>query len=140
MEELMEELQTAERQGFFARIFGKRGEDEYEEYETTDGREVPGSYLRVHTTQYTVRIRRQVVAFEDAVAAADGLKRGEQQILNLTSADPSLRERIKDFLAGVNYAQEGTWEEVGEHVFVLAPRFALVEAAPPTPRMTAAQN
>ena len=82
----------------------------------------------------------QVVAFDDAVASADGLKRGEQQILNLSSADPALRERIKDFLAGVNYAQEGTWEEVGENVFVLAPRTALVESAPASPRMASAHN
>jgi cell division inhibitor SepF len=137
--QLMEELETMEKQGFFARIFGRRRDDEYEDFE--DVPEKTGPYLRVHSTsQYTVRIRRQVIAFDDAVAAADGIKRGEQQILNLTSADPSLRERIKDFLAGVNYAQEGTWEEVGEHVFLLAPRQAHVESAPPSPRMAAAGN
>ena len=134
----MEELQIAEKQGFFARLLGRHREDEYDEFDIDAPK---GSYLKVHgTAQYTVRIRRQVVAFDDAVASADGLKRGEQQILNLSSADPALRERIKDFLAGVNYAQEGTWEEVGENVFVLAPRTALVESAPATPRMAAAHN
>lgn len=133
----MEELDTVERKtGFFARILGGRSRDEYDDFD-----EPTGSELRLHSSHtYTVRIRRQVVAFDDAVAAADGLKRGEQQILNLTSADPGLRERIKDFLAGVNYAQEGTWEEVGEHVFLLAPRNAMVESSPGTPRMAAAHN
>lgn len=135
----MEELETVERHGFFARIFGRHREDEYEEVEV-DGRAPSGSHMRLQPTHYTVKIRRQVVAFDDAVAAADGLKRGEQQVLNLTSAEPALRERIKDFLAGVNYAQEGTWEEVGEHVFILAPRTALVETVPATPRMSAAHN
>ena len=136
----MEELETTEKQGFFARLFGRHRDDEYDDYEDDATRPAP-NHLKVHTSHlYTVRIRRQVMAFEDAVSAADGLKRGEQQIVNLTAADPALRERIKDFLAGVNYAQEGTWEEVGEHVFVLCPRTAHVESAPATPRMTAAHN
>lgn len=133
----MEELQTVEKQGFFARLLRRHREEEYDDYEVDAPR---GAYPKPPNAQYIVRIRRQVVAFEDAVAAADGLKRGEQQILNLTSADPGLRERIKDFLAGVNYAQEGAFEEVGEHVFVLAPRTALVETTPATPRMAASHN
>ncbi|MBA3725342.1 MAG: cell division protein SepF [Armatimonadetes bacterium] len=137
----MEELETTEKQGFFARLFHRRNDDPFEEYESEEVQESSNEYLRVHhTTQYMIRIRRQVLAFDEAVAAADGLKRGEQQILNIASADPTLRERIKDFLAGVNYAHEGTWEEVGEHVYLLAPGSALVESVPATPRMTAAHN
>lgn len=86
--------------------------------------------LKLHSAhRYTVTVRRQVRSFQDAVAAADGLKRGEQQILNLTMAPPETRERIKNFMAGVNYTAEGTWEEVGEHIFMLAPSTALVEVA-----------
>jgi len=137
----MEELETTEKQGFFARLFGRHRDEEYEDYEFEEPTRSSSGHLKLHTShQYTVRIRRQVMAFEDAVSAADGLKRGEQQILNLSAADPALRERIKDFLAGVNYAQEGTWEEVGEHVFVLCPRTAHVESAPASARMTAAHN
>lgn len=90
--------------------------------------------------RYHVTVRRQVVVFQDAVAAADGLKRGEQQVLNLSLASPELREKIKDFMCGVNYAAEGTWEELGENVYLLAPAFAFVEVAPSSPRTIAGRN
>jgi cell division inhibitor SepF len=81
-----------------------------------------------------------VQSFQDAVAAADGLKHGDQQVLNLTGCDTTLREKIKDFMCGVNYSQEGTWEELGENVYLLAPPNAMVDVAPATPRVTAAKN
>lgn len=133
----MEEM--VEKPGFFTRLletFGKPA-DEFED----DADYTPTSPLRVHSAhRYHVTVRRQIVSFQDAVAAADGLKRGEQQILNLTMAPPDLREKIKDFMCGVNYTAEGTWEELGEGVYLLAPASAFVEVAPASPRMTADRN
>ncbi|MDR3692922.1 MAG: cell division protein SepF [Fimbriimonas sp.] len=90
--------------------------------------------------RYTVTIRRQITAFDDAMAAANGLKRGDQQILNLSGTDDPTRQKIVDFMCGVNYAQEGTWEEIGENVYLIVPSNAYVEVAPPTPRMSAMRN
>jgi len=74
------------------------------------------------------------------MAAANGLKRGEQQILHLSATDVALRQKIVDFMCGVNFSQEGTWEEVGENVYLIVPASAYVEVAPATPRMTALKN
>jgi cell division inhibitor SepF len=112
--------------GFWSRLFGG-GADVLEEEEDR----VEESPVRARAPYYTCTVRRHVITFDDAVAAADGLKKGEMQILNLTSADPVLREKIKDFLSGVNYAQEGTWEEVGEHIYLLAPQGTYVETSAP---------
>jgi FtsZ-interacting cell division protein YlmF len=60
--------------------------------------------------------------------------------LNLTGTDATTRQKIVDFMCGVNYAQEGTWEEVGEGVYLIVPSNAYVEVAPPTPRMNALRN
>lgn len=139
MEELME---SQEKAGFFSRftnIFTKDREEEMYEEEDVAPTSAPRLHLRP-ATRYHITVRRQVTSFQDAVAAADGLKRGEQQILNLTSADAAAREKIKDFMAGVNYAQEGYWEELGDNVYLLAPNHACVECAPATPRMQAARN
>ena len=64
--------------------------------------------------RYQITVRTKVVSFHDAVAAADGLKKGEQQILNLNYVQPELREKIKDFLCGVKHISEGDWVELGE--------------------------
>lgn len=136
----MEELATKERIGFFDRLFGGRARDDELEWEE-DSSAPASKGIRVHDRrQYTITVRRHVMSFEDAALAADGLKRGEQQIINLASTEPMLREKVKDFLAGVNYAQDATWEELGENVYLLAPPGAQVECAPATPRIQATHN
>lgn len=127
----MDEL--AGKPGFFERIFGMVHRHEVEDHE--DDRDVvPTSHLKVgtdHSHHFTVR--RAVVSFQDAIAAADGLKRGETQVINLASATTELREKIKDFMCGVNYTAEGSWEEIGDHVYLLAPSAVYVEVAPCSP-------
>ena len=65
---------------------------------------------------------------------------GEQQILNLTLLTPEVKDKVLNFLCGVNYVQEGTWEEIGTDIYLIAPKQALVEVAPATPRMNALKN
>lgn len=134
---VMEE--TAQREGFFSRIAGWFHRSSDEEEAMVDDLP-PRSHRAKSGSQYHVTVRRQIVSFQDAVSAADGLKRGEQQILNLSLAPAELREKIKDFMCGVNYAAEGTWEELGEAVYLLAPIHAFVEVAPASPRMHADRN
>lgn len=133
----MEELALQEKPGLFSRIAGLfHREDRDEEPEVAPSKAM--SLRQLH--RYTVTIRRQVASFDDAIAAADGLKHGEQQILNLTMTEAAVRQKIVDFMCGVNFAQEGTWEEVGENIYLIVPATAYVEVAPATPRMTAARN
>ncbi|MBL8087928.1 MAG: cell division protein SepF [Chthonomonas sp.] len=135
----MEELELHERPGFFGRLREKlMGEEPIEDVAEMD---LAPRRIALHTNyKYAVTVRRQIISFQDAVAAADGLKRGEQQVLNLTAADTALREKIKDFMCGVNYAEEGTWEELGDNIFLLCPPHATVEVAPASPRMAAVRN
>ncbi len=139
----MEETMLQDKPGFFGRIAGMftRSEELEDEQETTYERVGSEGSLQLRPNyRYTVTVRRQITVFEDAMAAANGLKRGEQQILNLTGTDPQTRQKIVDFMSGVNYAQEGTWEEIGENVYLIVPSNAYVEMAPPTPRMNATRN
>ncbi|HLK60210.1 MAG TPA: cell division protein SepF [Chthonomonadaceae bacterium] len=84
--------------------------------------------LRLQTTRSgRVAVRRNAQVFEDAKAAADGLKGGEQQIVNLERASPQMTERIIDFLNGVCYALDGSVERVGEKVYMFVPANVTVE-------------
>lgn len=83
-------------------------------------------YRRFHP--YRIAIRRELHTLEDARLAADGLKEGVQQIINLASTPQGTRERIIDFLNGVIYTLEGSVERVSEHVFVYAPPQAIIDA------------
>lgn len=137
----MEEMVLQDKPGLFSRIAGMltRRDDEYEEESVITTPE-HRAYTLKSAARYTVTVRRQIVSFEDAMAAANGLKSGEQQILNLASTESALRQKIVDFMSGVNYAQEGTWEEIGENIYLVVPANAYVEMAPATPRMNASRN
>jgi cell division inhibitor SepF len=74
-----------------------------------------------------VAVRQNAVAFNDARVAADGLKSGQQQIVNLERATPQMAERIIDFLNGVTYALDGSVEKIGEKVYLFAPANVHVE-------------
>jgi len=136
----MEELELQDKPGLFTRLAGMftRAEDDEVE-ETEDGKATRSFELRT-AYKYHVTIRRQIVSFDDALAAANGFKRGEQQILNLSATEPTLRQKIVDFMCGVNFAQEGSWEEVGENIYLVVPANVFVEVAPASPRANAIRN
>ena len=130
----MEELVLQDKPGLFSRI-GKMFAREDADFEDQEATEPAKALTLQRAHRYLVTIRRGITTFDDAMEAAHGLKRGEQQILNLSTTDPTLRQKIVDFMSGVNFAQEGTWEEVGEHIYVVAPATAFVEVAPASTRI-----
>ena len=140
----MEENIVQDKPGLFthvARIFGRHDDFEQDEVDP----EIPISPVvskagHKASFRYTVTVRRQVVFFEDAYAAANGLKAGEQQILNLAGTDPLTRQKIIDFMCGVSFAQESTWEEIGENIYLICPTAAFVEVVPPSTRGNALKN
>lgn len=138
-----EEVVLQDKPGLFSKIgniFVRSNDEEDEDEPVIQVQNGKPTVLTRPTHRYTVTIRRQVTSFDDAMAAAVGLKRGEQQILNLASTDATLRQKIVDFMCGVNFSQEGTWEEVGEHIYLVAPGHAYIEVAPATPRVNAIKN
>jgi cell division inhibitor SepF len=137
MEEMIVEKPTII--GKIANLFARTEEVDDFEPEVMENAVIHSTPMRPNH-RYTVTIRREMMNFEDAMAAANGLKHGEQQILNLTLLTPEVKEKVLNFLYGVNYVQEGTWEEVGTDVYLVAPKQALVEVAPATPRMNALKN
>jgi len=137
----MEETMLEEKAGFFGRVLSKftRTDVYEEEVEQMPEKNVTTIGMR-RDYRYTVTVRRQITSFDDAVAAAHGLKRGEQQIINLTGTEPVLRQKIVDFMSGVNFAHEGTWEEIGDAIYLVVPQNAYVEVAPATARTSALRN
>src|SRR5438105_2629999 len=90
--------------GFWARmrerVFGPDDSEPSSESPVTDSRERKVAALRLETSRATrVAIRLNATAFEHAQIAADGLKAGQQQIINIERAEPRMAERIIDFLS-----------------------------------------
>lgn len=102
-------------------------EDDEEYIDDPTARKKP-AVLRVQQTRmHYVSIWRTLLSLDNAQQAADGLKEGHQQIVNLEKATPEVRNRIKDFLNGVTYALDGYVENVGENVYLYTPRNYCIE-------------
>jgi len=135
--------------GFFSRIASHfRGHDDYYEEEEdvpaenqtqpipASTRASGGSYnpmkrgttLRIDQARQTrITVRRSVQTFDDARRAADGLKDGQQQIVNLEQTPADMAERIIDFLNGATYALEGSVEKIGEQVYLFTPATVTID-------------
>jgi len=100
--------------------------DEEEEYRPEQRRQ-PVT-LRLQSTRLSHVAIRIPQSFEDARMAADGLKDGRQQIVNLEKASPDMAERIIDFLNGVTYALNGFVEKVGDRIYLFAPSNVVIDA------------
>lgn len=95
-------------------------EDEVVYYEDTGDGKRPT--LRVRSSRINrVSVWLTIQSFENAQMAADGLKEGNQQIVNLEKASPEVCTRVIDFLNGVTYALDGFVERVGEKVYLFTP-------------------
>ena len=107
------------------------GEDEYyddEEFLEDRGGHGRPAMVRVRSSRVNrVSVWLTVSSFENAQQAADGLKDGHQQIVNLEKATPEVCQRIIDFLNGVTYALDGFVEKVGEKVFLFTPSNYVIE-------------
>lgn len=76
-----------------------------------------------------------VATFADVQKAADRLKAGEPQIVNLEKTDPEIAERLVDFLNGVTYALDGYVERVAEGAYLFTPSHIAIHAdSPEAPR------
>lgn len=83
--------------------------------------------LRLHSAKVSHVSVRLPQSFDDARLAADGLKDGRQQIINLEKTSQEMSERIIDFLNGVTYALNGFVEKVGDRVYLFAPSNVLID-------------
>ncbi|CAN1526663.1 Cell division protein SepF/SepF-related [Fimbriimonadaceae bacterium] len=132
----MEEMELQDRPGWmskFTGLFGTKDEEAMPQYQDT-------ATEPRRTYAYTVTVRKDIMTFEDARAVANGIKRGEQQIINLNDTDAGIRQKVVDFLCGVNYAEDGTWEEIGTNIYMIAPMNAFIEVAPATPHSNSVRN
>ena len=119
--------------GLWGRFKDRMGWGEYEDEEEIEFVEDPGGTrrqapLRVHSSRMNhVSVWLTVQSFDNAQQAADGLKTGHQQIVNLEKASPEICTRVIDFLSGVIYALNGFVEKVGDRVYLFAPANYMIE-------------
>jgi cell division inhibitor SepF len=120
-----------ERQGFWARMREKMfGPEPLDEEEEEAPLAAPGRpAIRLHSARTVhIDVRKCAFSLDDARIAADGLKSGKQQLVNLERTSAPTADRLVDFLSGVTYALDGTVEPIGDKVFLFAPANVQIES------------
>jgi len=116
--------------GLWTRIKEKFGFGEYDESEEEIevGRKRRLIPLRLsHSRVNCVSVWQCIQSLDNAQQAADGLKEGRSQIVNLEKASPEISARVIDFLNGVTYAIDGYVEKVGDRVYLFTPSAVVID-------------
>lgn len=118
--------------GLWSKLKERVGLGEYEE-DLEDMLDDPGGTrrpvaIRLHPSKmHRVSVWKSIQSLENAQEAADGLKSGHQQIVNLEKASPEICGRVIDFLNGVTYALDGYVEKVGDRVYLFTPANYMID-------------
>ncbi len=115
--------------------FGMTAEEDEEEVQESRPQRRKGVPLRMPSARVQrVSVWHAAESFDTARQAADGLKQGHPQVVNLENTSPELSERIIDFLNGVIYALDGYVEKVGHRVYFFTPSNMVIDVEDVTPR------
>lgn len=91
-------------------------------YETSKGANVIGS-------PNTKMVLFEPRSFDDAQVVAQKLKESKAVVVNLQKLRTDAAQRTIDFLTGVLFAIEGSIHQIGEKVFLFAPKSVPVDGA-----------
>lgn len=120
-----EEHETEERRSAWRRLkeafFGREEPEE----DVTATVQPPLRLQTVHSP--TINLRLNIEGLDDARVAANGLKRGVYQIINVEHATPQSAQQIIDFLSGTCYALDGKVERLGDSVYMFVPCNVIIE-------------
>ena len=84
--------------------------------------------FRIASTRESSITVMPVMNFADIQRAADRLKTGEPQIINLEKTPAEVSERLIDFLNGVTYAMDGYVEKISEGAYLFTPSHIAIHA------------
>jgi cell division inhibitor SepF len=118
-----------EKEGFFAkivRLFSGYREEEEGEFEEPSLDDYPTPKrrwsLRLHSRKDVPIYRKELSNFENEVEEpAIRLRQGFIVIVNLEKANDETARRTVDFLSGVAFGIRGSYEKIGDKVFLFAP-------------------
>ncbi|GAA0177251.1 cell division protein SepF [Clostridium sediminicola] len=77
--------------------------------------------VSIHSAQSTKVVIIKPTHYNEAVEICDNLKNRKICLINMSSIESSIAQRLLDFIAGASYALGGVLEEVNKGVFVLSP-------------------
>jgi len=109
----------------FQNLLGKNDSEEEEYYEDDEN---PTYKTSVKSQpKRVVSVWHDVKSMEDAKLVVDGLRKGEEQIVNFETSTPEVENDIRYFLYGAVCALDASVDAISKGVIILAPKGMLID-------------
>ncbi|MDT8716614.1 cell division protein SepF [Clostridium sp. 19966] len=77
--------------------------------------------VNIHSSNSAKVVIMKPVTFDEVTNICDDLRNRKIVVVNTTSLDPKIAQRMLDFMSGASYALDGELQEVERGVYVLSP-------------------
>lgn len=77
--------------------------------------------VNIHTATSAKIMIIKPANYDEAIEICDNLKNRKIIVMNMTSLEAKVAQRLLDFMAGASYALSGSLEEIEKWVYILSP-------------------
>lgn len=95
--------------------------EDYEPIIPSSNSKKQSKVVNIHTAVSAKVTITKPSAYEEATDICDDLKNRKIVVVNTTSLDPKVAQRLLDFMGGASYALGGELQEIEKGVYILSP-------------------
>ncbi|MCD3350213.1 cell division protein SepF [Clostridium botulinum D/C] len=90
-------------------------------FDASNVRNQKGKVVSIHTAASTKVIILKPMDYDAAIEICDNLKARKIIVVNMTSLESKIAQRLLDFIAGASYALGGSLDEIYKGVYIISP-------------------
>lgn len=87
----------------------------------TNSKKQKGKVVSIHTASSSKILIVKPSDYDEAIEICDNLKSRKILVINMTSLESKIAQRLLDFMAGASYALGGSLEEIEKGVYIISP-------------------
>ncbi|EDS77829.1 cell division protein SepF [Clostridium massiliodielmoense] len=116
LEEEIDEIEEIDNEGV------PEGNEEIDNiFDSSNVRNQKGKVVSIHTTTSTKVLILKPMDYDAAIEICDNLKSRKIIVVNMTSLESKIAQRLLDFIAGASYALGGSLDEIDKGVYIVSP-------------------
>ncbi|KGM97369.1 cell division protein SepF [Clostridium novyi A str. 4552] len=116
LEEEIDEIEEMDNEGV------PEGNEEIDNiFDSSNVRNQKGKVVSIHTTTSTKVLILKPMDYDAAIEICDNLKSRKIIVVNMTSLESKIAQRLLDFIAGASYALGGSLDEIDKGVYIVSP-------------------
>ena len=90
-------------------------------FSSNNSKKQKGKVVSIHTASTAKILIVKPTDYDEAIEICDNLKNRKILVINMTSLESKIAQRLLDFMAGASYALGGSLEEIEKGVYVISP-------------------